>query len=316
MRGRHQRPHFGVAGPGITDDDALHRRLEQLHEPVVDTALHQDSAARAAVLAGVVEHPGRRAVAAARSRSQSAKTMLALLPPSSSVTRLTCAAAPAITFLPTSVDPVNTILRHAGMGDKPLPHHRALAGQHLQQVASSPASTASSPSRMVVSGVHSAGLTSTALPAASAGRDAPGRDHHREVPRRDHADHAQRFVEGDVESASNGNLLAGQALRAARVERQHVADMAGFPFGRRRWGARNWPPPARPARRRGRRRRRRTPARPAARSAGDNRAQRRWAARARATASSTAAASTWSTDRSTSSVAGLISCAESHRAPA
>src|SRR5580704_8487488 len=46
------------------------------------------------------------AVAAAFSRSASAKMMLALLPPSSRVTRLTWRAQSAISLLPTSVDPV------------------------------------------------------------------------------------------------------------------------------------------------------------------------------------------------------------------
>ena len=54
------------------------------------------------------------AVAAAFSTSASAKTMFALLPPSSRVTRLTWAAHPAMTAWPTSVEPVNTILRTSG----------------------------------------------------------------------------------------------------------------------------------------------------------------------------------------------------------
>ncbi len=109
------------------------------------------------------------AVAAARSRSQSSNTMLALLPPSSSVTRLTCCAAVAITRVPTSVDPVNTILRTSGWVTKRSPTTEPLPGRTWKRSAGRPASTASSPRRIVVSGVHSAGLTSTALPAASAG---------------------------------------------------------------------------------------------------------------------------------------------------
>ena len=54
------------------------------------------------------------AVAAAFSRSASAKTMLALLPPSSRVSRLTWRAQSAMIRWPTSVDPVKTILRTAG----------------------------------------------------------------------------------------------------------------------------------------------------------------------------------------------------------
>ncbi len=40
--------------------------------------------------------------------------MLALLPPSSSVTRFTWSAQPAITCLPTSVEPVKQTLRTLG----------------------------------------------------------------------------------------------------------------------------------------------------------------------------------------------------------
>ena len=68
----------------------------------------------------------------------------------------------------------------------------------------SPASSASSPSRIAVSGVSSAGLSTTVLPAASAGREAPAGDRHREVPRHDDADDAERLVERDVEPPATG----------------------------------------------------------------------------------------------------------------
>ena len=69
------------------------------------------------------------AAAAARSRSASANTMLALLPPSSSVTRFTCRAQPAMICWPTSVEPVKHDLarraamrrRTAGPTTEPLP---------------------------------------------------------------------------------------------------------------------------------------------------------------------------------------------------
>ncbi|CAB4928637.1 unannotated protein [freshwater metagenome] len=54
------------------------------------------------------------AVAAAFSRSASAKIMFALFPPSSRVTALTCAAQPAMTVEPTDVEPVKTTLRTSG----------------------------------------------------------------------------------------------------------------------------------------------------------------------------------------------------------
>ena len=109
------------------------------------------------------------AVAAARSRSQSAKMMLALLPPSSSVSRLIWRAQPVMICWPTSVDPVNTILRTAGWSTSRCPTTLPLPGSTVNTPSGSPASRASSPIRIAVSGVASAGLATTVQPAASAG---------------------------------------------------------------------------------------------------------------------------------------------------
>ena len=109
------------------------------------------------------------AVAAARSRSASAKTMLALLPPSSRVSRLTWRAQPAMICWPTSVDPVKTILRTAGWSTSRCPTTLPLPGSTWNTPSGRPASSASSPIRIAVSGVASAGLATTAQPAASAG---------------------------------------------------------------------------------------------------------------------------------------------------
>jgi len=75
----------------VTDDDAFTRRLQEFHELVVDVALNQEFGCARSSPARVVEHAIRRG-AAAFSRSQSSNTMLALLPPSSRVTRFTWAA--------------------------------------------------------------------------------------------------------------------------------------------------------------------------------------------------------------------------------
>ncbi len=109
------------------------------------------------------------AVAAAFSRSESANTTFADLPPSSSVTAFTCSAQPAITCLPTAVEPVNTILRTRSCVTNRSPTTEPLPGSTWNSPSGSPDSRASSPSRIAVSGVHSAGLSTTALPAASAG---------------------------------------------------------------------------------------------------------------------------------------------------
>ena len=109
------------------------------------------------------------AVAAAFSRSASAKTMLALLPPSSRVSRLTWRAQSAMIRWPTSVDPVKTILRTAGWSTRRCPTTLPLPGSTVNTPSGSPASRASDPIRIAVSGVASAGLATTVHPAASAG---------------------------------------------------------------------------------------------------------------------------------------------------
>ena len=95
--------------------------------------------------------------------------MLALLPPSSRVTRLTWSAQPRITPCPTNVEPVNTTLRTAGWSTNRCPTIDPLPGMTVKTPSGMPASSASSPSRIAVSGVSSAGLSTTVLPAASAG---------------------------------------------------------------------------------------------------------------------------------------------------
>ncbi len=109
------------------------------------------------------------ALAAADSRSESAKTMLALLPPSSSVIGLTCAAQAAISCLPTAVEPVKTTLRTSGWVAKRAPTTGPWPGSTWNTPGGIPASSASSASRSAVSGVSSAGLSTTVFPAASAG---------------------------------------------------------------------------------------------------------------------------------------------------
>ena len=73
-------PIWVASSPGSPTTTSLRRALEALHERVEHAALHQDPGARAAVLTGVVEE-AVGADAAAVSRSASANTMLADLPP-------------------------------------------------------------------------------------------------------------------------------------------------------------------------------------------------------------------------------------------
>ncbi len=109
------------------------------------------------------------AASAAAFTSASAKTTLADLPPSSSVTRLIVRAAPAAIDMPTSVEPVNAIFATSGCSTSRCPHVRPGPTTTLTTPSGSPASSASSAKRSAVSGVSSAGFNTTVLPAASAG---------------------------------------------------------------------------------------------------------------------------------------------------
>ena len=85
--------------------------------------------------------------------------------------------------------------------------------------------------RSALSGVNSAGLSTTVLPAASAGAKpqpamAMGKFHGH-----DDAHHAEGLVEGDVEAAGHGDLPAAVALGCGGVELEHVADVARLPAG-------------------------------------------------------------------------------------
>ena len=109
------------------------------------------------------------AEAAAASRSASAKTMFADLPPSSSVTRLSESAALRMMPWPTAVEPVKQTLRTSGWVTNRSPTTDPLPGSTVSTPSGMPASRASCPRYMAVSGVSSAGLSTTVLPAASAG---------------------------------------------------------------------------------------------------------------------------------------------------
>ncbi|CAB4643475.1 unannotated protein [freshwater metagenome] len=71
--------------------------------------------------------------------------------------------------LPTSVEPVKTTFLTSSWVTNRLPITDPRPGKTWNTPSGTPASRASSPRRIVVNGVHSAGFTMTAFPAASAG---------------------------------------------------------------------------------------------------------------------------------------------------
>ena len=109
------------------------------------------------------------AAAAAASMSASANTMFDDLPPSSRVTRFTWSAQPAMIRLPTSVEPVKQTFRTSGLVTNRSPTTDPLPGITVKTPSGIPASSASSARRIAVSGVSSAGFSTTVLPAARAG---------------------------------------------------------------------------------------------------------------------------------------------------
>ena len=95
--------------------------------------------------------------------STSSMTIAGSLPPSSSVTRLSVAAALASTFLPVATEPVNEILSMLRVLRDPGAELVA-AGEHVHDAGREDLVRSSSPSLSVVSGVYGDGFRITVLP--------------------------------------------------------------------------------------------------------------------------------------------------------
>ena len=109
------------------------------------------------------------APSAAASRSASSNTTNGALPPSSMCTRLTVPAASRMTLAPVRVEPVTEISATSSWRASTPPTSGPGPGITLSTPGGRPASSARRPSMSAVSGVSSDGLSTTVLPAASAG---------------------------------------------------------------------------------------------------------------------------------------------------
>ena len=105
----------------------------------------------------------------AASKPQSAKTTLALLPPSSRTHFLIESAARRLTSRPTSTLPVSVTMSTSGEEASAAPTSPPGPVSTWTTPGGAPASWKTSASRSAVSGVTDAGLRMTTLPAASAG---------------------------------------------------------------------------------------------------------------------------------------------------
>ena len=165
------------------------------------------------------------AAAAAAARSASAKTRLADLPPSSSVTRLMVPAAPCMIPRPTSVEPVKAILATPGCSTSRRPTTRP-----------GPASTLTTPGGMPASVARSEGergqrgqlgrLEHDGVAGGQGRGQLPGGDGEREVPGHDQPHHPQRLPEGQVDPAGHRDGVAEQPLGGAGVVGEGVGHHA------------------------------------------------------------------------------------------
>ena len=157
------------------------------------------------------------------------RSMLALLPPSSRVQRFTWSAQPAMIFLPTAVEPVKPTLRTSGWVTKRSPTTDPAPGMIVSTPSGIPASQRELTDPDRGQRGQLGGLHDHRVAGGQRGRHPPGQDRHREVPRHDDADHAERLVEGHVEAAGHRDLPAEHPLRGGRVVVQAVPDVAGLP---------------------------------------------------------------------------------------
>ena len=124
------------------------------------------------------------------SSGASSNTMFAALPPSSSVRRFPLPAVARRMILPTSVEPVKAILSTSA-STSAAPVSPAPVTMFTTPGGSS-ASWITSASRSAVSGVVSAGFSTTVLPGGERRGELPRGHQQREVPRDDLAGHAER----------------------------------------------------------------------------------------------------------------------------
>ena len=149
--------------------------------------------------------------------------MLADLPPSSCATRLTVSAAAFATATPARVEPVNDIMSMPGCDDIAAPTVGPSPLTRLKTPAGTPASWSTSAISIAFSGAISRRLQHHRAAGRERGRDLAHDLVHRPVPRRDHADDADRLADD-----------AGRALGFRELE--VLEDLDRLRRGaRRRW---------------------------------------------------------------------------------
>ena len=199
--------------------------LEPLDDLVGDGLLHQQPGARAADVALVEEDAVDDALDRLVDRRVVEDDVRGL---AAELQRELLAGAgdwPARSALPTAVEPVNATLSTSGCSTSAAPVSPAPVTMLTTPGGRSACCTISANSS-AVSGVVSAGLSTTVLPAASAGRDLPRQHQQREVPRDHLGGDAERLR---VRAEARVLELVGPAGVVEELRcRQRDVDIAGL----------------------------------------------------------------------------------------
>ena len=204
-----------ASSPGSSDLHAGDRRLEQAEELVVRRPLDEDPRAGAAVLAGVVEDGVRRAGGRGGQVGVGEDDVGALAAELEGHP-LHLVGAAGHDLLADLGGAGEADLADQRVGDEPLADHRALARDDREHALGQPGleGQLAEPDRGQRRDLGR--LEHHRVAGGQRRGEAPAGDRHREVPRHDDADHAERLVEGDVDAAGDRDLPAEEPLRAPR----------------------------------------------------------------------------------------------------
>ena len=223
VRGRDERPHLGRIVQRIADADAAGGLDEVVQKSVVDRLLDQDARARAAVLAGVVEHGVRRrrggplqiGVGEDHVRGLAAELERDALD----------RRRRALHHLPADLRRAREAdLGHVRVLDEPRADDRALADEHVDDAFGDTRlqHELREPERRQRRQLRR--LQHDRVAARERRAELPRGDVEREVPRHDQADHAERLAEGHVDAARDRDRLAVVLVDCAGVEVEDLRD--------------------------------------------------------------------------------------------
>ena len=156
------------------------------------------------------------------SRSASANTTHALLPPSSRVTRFTVAAAFRAISIPTSVEPVKPTLPTSGCSTSASPTALPWPGEDVEHAGRQPRLEPELGVAQHGEGGEARRLEHHGVPGGDRRRGLPVPDVEREVPRRDQRRDADRLAEREHDPVPvDGDRRAEELVDRARVVAHH-----------------------------------------------------------------------------------------------